>query len=61
MAEAPRHRRKAVDGLDKLPTTKEEWHGTVLTYNLANAKLQDLCSYGRFSALTVPKEAFLTV
>ncbi|PGG97182.1 hypothetical protein AJ79_09319 [Helicocarpus griseus UAMH5409] len=61
MAEAPRRRRKAVDGLDKLPTTEQEWYGMALTYHLANAKLQDLCSYGRFSASTVPKEAFLTV
>ncbi|WEW61234.1 hypothetical protein PRK78_006724 [Emydomyces testavorans] len=61
MAAAPRQRRKAVDGLDKLPATEQEWHAMALACCLANAKLQDLCSYGRFSASTVPKEAFLTV
>ncbi|KAK2805328.1 hypothetical protein FQN50_006229 [Emmonsiellopsis sp. PD_5] len=54
MAEVPRRRRKAVDGLDKLPTTEQEWLKMV-------TKLHDLCSYGRFSASTAPKEAFLTV
>ncbi|KAK2796611.1 hypothetical protein FQN50_009487 [Emmonsiellopsis sp. PD_5] len=60
MAHSPR-RRKAVDGLAKLPTTEQEWRGMALKYGLANAKLQDLCSYGRFSGSTVPKEAFLTM
>ncbi|EQL32380.1 hypothetical protein, variant [Blastomyces dermatitidis ATCC 26199] len=61
MAELPRRRRKAVDGLDKIPSTEQEWLEMVTTYSLVNAKLQDLCSYGSFSASTVPKEAFLTV
>ncbi|EEH11695.1 predicted protein [Histoplasma capsulatum G186AR] len=47
MAELPRRRRKAVDGLDKIPSTEQEWLEMVTTYSLVNAKLQDLCSYGR--------------
>ncbi|KAK2812009.1 hypothetical protein FQN50_001717 [Emmonsiellopsis sp. PD_5] len=61
MAEAPRSRRKAVVGLKKLPATEREWREMAVKHNLANAKLQDLCSSGRFSASTVPKEAFLTI
>ncbi|EFW17719.1 hypothetical protein D8B26_004923 [Coccidioides posadasii str. Silveira] len=60
MAAAPRERRKPVDGLSNLPSTREEWHEMAHMY-LANARLQDICSFGRFSASTVTKEAFLTV
>ncbi|OJD14711.1 hypothetical protein AJ78_04966 [Emergomyces pasteurianus Ep9510] len=45
MAELPRRRRKAVDGLDKIPPTEQKWLEMVTTYSLVNAKLQDLCSY----------------
>ncbi|ODH45108.1 hypothetical protein ACO22_00403 [Paracoccidioides brasiliensis] len=61
MAELPRWRGKAVDDLDKIPSTEQEWLEMVKTYSLVNAKLQNLCSYGSFSASTVPKAAFLTV
>ncbi|KAK2801734.1 hypothetical protein FQN50_007649 [Emmonsiellopsis sp. PD_5] len=52
-------RGKAVDGLPKLPCTEQEWQGMINKYHLQNNKLRDLCSHGRFSASTVPKEAFL--
>ncbi|KAK2810620.1 hypothetical protein FQN50_002877 [Emmonsiellopsis sp. PD_5] len=60
MTTDPKKRRKPVDGLLKLPATSEEWHEMALKY-IANARLQDMCSFGRFSASTVTKEAFLTV
>ncbi|KKZ66334.1 hypothetical protein EMCG_07935 [[Emmonsia] crescens] len=47
-----RRRRRAVDSLERLPAAK---------YGLNARRLQDLCSNGRFSASTVPTEAFLTV
>ncbi|PGH17054.1 hypothetical protein AJ79_01438 [Helicocarpus griseus UAMH5409] len=60
MAAAPRERRKPVSGLPNLPSTRAEWHEMANLY-LANARLRDICSFGRFSASTVTKEAFLTV
>ncbi|KAK2798465.1 hypothetical protein FQN50_008825 [Emmonsiellopsis sp. PD_5] len=56
-----RRRRKAGDGLETLPATEQEWRDLIIRYSLVEAQLQDLCSYGRFSASTVTKEAFLMV
>ncbi|KAK2756182.1 hypothetical protein FQN54_005590 [Arachnomyces sp. PD_36] len=61
MAAAPRkQRRKPVDGLSKLPSTRQEWREMAGKY-LIDARLEDICSFGPFSASTVTKEAFLTV
>ncbi|EAS29610.3 uncharacterized protein CIMG_13231 [Coccidioides immitis RS] len=51
MAELPRWRWKAVDGLDKIPSIKQEWLEMVTMYSLMDAKLQDLCFYGDFDAI----------
>ncbi|OJD21190.1 hypothetical protein ACJ73_07472 [Blastomyces percursus] len=57
-----RRRRRAVDSLERLPATGKCWLDMAAKYGMGNARrLQDLCSNGRFSASTVPTEAFLTV
>lgn len=50
MSAGSKQRRKAVDGLDKLPTTTKEWHDKVIQYRLENYKLQDICLHGMFFA-----------
>ncbi|KMU84263.1 hypothetical protein CIHG_02049 [Coccidioides immitis H538.4] len=45
MVKLSRQRQKAVDGLDKILFTEQEWLEMVTMYSLMNAKLQDLCSY----------------
>ncbi|KKZ63310.1 hypothetical protein EMCG_00293 [[Emmonsia] crescens] len=74
MAEASRRRRKEVDGLDKLPTTEQEWRLMAPTPNSKTyvSMVRHLTpqSYAprsnsvwkrSFLASTVPKEAFFTV
>ncbi|KAK2754057.1 hypothetical protein FQN54_007226 [Arachnomyces sp. PD_36] len=52
---------KAGQGLDKIPSDKEEWHEAIIKYGLQRRTLEQLCLERRFSASTVPKEAFLTM
>ncbi|KAM5470872.1 hypothetical protein MauCBS54593_003916 [Microsporum audouinii] len=54
-------RRKAAEGLDKIPSNEGEWRAAIQKYGLQQRTLEDLCKEGRFSASSVPKEAFLTL
>ncbi|KAM5434763.1 hypothetical protein MferCBS31731_006535 [Microsporum ferrugineum] len=54
-------RRKAAEGLDKIPSNEGEWRAAIQKYGLQQRTLEDLCKEGRFSASSVTKEAFLTL
>ncbi|KAK3373962.1 hypothetical protein B0T24DRAFT_281593 [Lasiosphaeria ovina] len=54
-------RRKAGQGLHKMPTTVDEWRMCVTKYNLSQRNLSDICQQGSFSASNVPVESLLTV
>ncbi|KAK2757121.1 hypothetical protein FQN54_005091 [Arachnomyces sp. PD_36] len=54
-------RRKAADGLDKIPSSEGEWRAAVVKHGLQHRTLAQLCLNGRFSASTVPTDAFLTL
>ncbi|KKZ60062.1 hypothetical protein EMCG_05185 [[Emmonsia] crescens] len=54
-------RRKAAQGLDKIPSHEKEWLDMIQKYGLQQRTLEQLQMEGSFSASTVSKEAFLSV